>query len=67
MVQSCVRVNWVEPPPEITRRQLPVRVAVVLIKVDWQKTPSSDDFCLAGRSVNVRFIESEFFSRTKLR
>lgn len=49
----------VEPPPEITRRQLPVRVAAVRIKVDWQKTPKFDDFCLAGRSVNVRFIESK--------
>ena len=49
----------VEPPPEITRRQLPVRVAAVRIKVDWQKTPRKNDFCLAGRSVNVRFIESK--------
>jgi multidrug resistance efflux pump len=49
----------VEPPPEITRRQVPVRVATVRIKVDWQKTPRFDDFCLAGRSVDVRFIESK--------
>lgn len=49
----------VEPPPEITRRQLPVRVAAVRIKVDWQKTPRFDEFCLAGRSVNVRFLESK--------
>lgn len=49
----------VEPPPEIARRQLPVRVAAVRIKVDWHKTPRFDDFCLAGRSVNVRFIESK--------
>lgn len=49
----------VEPPPEIARRQLPVRVATVRIKVDWQKTPRTDDFCLAGRSVNVSFIESK--------
>lgn len=56
----------VEPPPEIARRQLPVRVAAVRIKVDWQKTPRFDDFCLAGRSVNVRFLESKsspFYSR----
>ncbi|OUL18298.1 HlyD family efflux transporter periplasmic adaptor subunit [Nostoc sp. 106C] len=46
-----------EPPPEIARRQLPVRVATVRIKVDWQKTPRFDDFCLAGRSVKVRFLE----------
>ncbi|MBD2248509.1 HlyD family efflux transporter periplasmic adaptor subunit [Nostoc sp. FACHB-888] len=53
----------VEPPPEIARRQLPVRVATVRIKVDWQKTPRFDDFCLAGRSVNVRFLgpKSSFF------
>jgi multidrug resistance efflux pump len=49
----------VEPPPEITRRQLPVRVATVRIKVDWQKPARFDKFCLAGRSVNVRFIESK--------
>ena len=47
----------VEPPPEIARRQLPVRVATVRIKVDWQKTPRFDDFCLAGRSVSVRFLK----------
>ncbi|MCC5644235.1 HlyD family efflux transporter periplasmic adaptor subunit [Nostoc sp. CHAB 5824] len=49
----------VEPPPEIARRQLPVRVAAVRIKVDWQKTLRFDDFCLAGRSVNVRFLKSK--------
>ena len=49
----------VEPPPEIARRQLPVRVAAVRIKVDWQKVLRSDEFCLAGRSVNVRFLESK--------
>jgi multidrug resistance efflux pump len=47
----------VEPPPEITRRQIPVRVGAVRIKVDWQKPPRFDEFCLAGRSVNVRFIK----------
>ncbi|BAZ18805.1 hypothetical protein NIES4071_106900 (plasmid) [Calothrix sp. NIES-4071] len=49
----------VEPPPEIARRQLPVRVATVRIKVDWQKNKSKSDFCLAGRSVDVRFIDSK--------
>lgn len=49
----------VEPPPEIARRQLPVRVATVRIKVDWQKVPRADEFCLAGRSVNVGFLESK--------
>ncbi|MBW4687597.1 MAG: HlyD family efflux transporter periplasmic adaptor subunit [Komarekiella atlantica HA4396-MV6] len=47
----------VEPPPEIARRQLSVRVAAVRIKVDWQKTSRFNDFCLAGRSVNVRFLK----------
>ena len=49
----------VQPPPEISRRQLPVRVAAVRIKVNWQKIPRFDDFCLAGRSVNVRFLKSK--------
>jgi multidrug resistance efflux pump len=49
----------VEPPPEISRRQIPVQVATVRIKVNWQQKqkPSIGDFCLAGRSVNVRFFE----------
>lgn len=51
----------VEPPPEIAHRQLPVRVAAVRIKVDWQKVPGANEFCLAGRSVNVRFLESKSF------
>lgn len=51
----------VEPPPEIARRQIPVQVAAVRIKVDWHNTPRFDDFCLAGRSVNVRFLESNTF------
>lgn len=46
----------VEPPPEISRRQLPVRVATVRIRVDWQKILGYENFCLAGRSVNVRFL-----------
>ena len=45
------------PPPEIARRQLPVRVATVRIKVNWQKNPSFGDFCYAGRNVDVRFLE----------
>lgn len=49
----------VEPPPEISRRQLPVRVATVRIKVDWHKPPKIGDFCLAGRSVNVHFLDSK--------
>jgi multidrug resistance efflux pump len=47
----------VEPPPEIASRQLPVRVATVRIKIDRQKNPRIEDFCLAGRSVNVRFLK----------
>ncbi len=47
----------VEPPPEIASRQLPVRVATVRIKIDRQKNPRLEDFCLAGRSVNVRFLK----------
>ncbi len=44
------------PPPEISRRQLPVRVITVRVKVDW----GSDDlqptqFCMAGRSAEVSF------------
>lgn len=49
----------VEPPPEIARRQLPVRVATVRIKFDLQKTHRFGDFCLAGRSVDVRFLDSK--------
>jgi multidrug resistance efflux pump len=49
----------VEPPPEISRRQLPVRVITVRIKVDWQKTPRPEGFCLAGRSVNVHFLKKD--------
>jgi hypothetical protein len=49
----------VQPPPEIARRQLPTRVAAVRIKVNWKQIPESNDFCLAGRNVNVRFIKPE--------
>ena len=47
----------VEPPPEIASRQLPVRVATVRIKIDRQRNPRIENFCLAGRSVNVRFLK----------
>jgi multidrug resistance efflux pump len=47
----------VEPPPEISRRQIPVRIATVRIKVDWHNSPINGNFCLVGRSVNVRFPE----------
>lgn len=47
----------VEPPPEISRRQIPVRIATVRIKVDWHNSPINGNFCLVGRSVSVRFSE----------
>lgn len=46
-----------QPPPEIANRQLPVRVAAVRIKVDWQNSLKPNEFCLAGKNVNVRFIK----------
>lgn len=42
-----------EPPPEISRRQLPVRVATVKIRVDWQKKNTGVESCPVGLSVNV--------------
>lgn len=44
-----------QPPPEIARRQLPVRTATVRVQVDWPDTRSSQEFCRAGRSVDVKF------------
>lgn len=46
----------VQPPPEITRRQLPVRVATVRIAVDWKESLTPNNFCGAGLSVKTRFI-----------
>jgi multidrug resistance efflux pump len=46
--------NVVDPPPEIERRQLPVRVVTARIQVDWPEPPSPENFCRAGRSVEVR-------------
>ena len=45
-------------PPEISLRQLPIRVASVTLKLDWQGRQNPGYFCLAGRNVNVRFVES---------
>lgn len=46
--------NVALPPPEIARRQLPVRVITVRIKVDWAKGDlQPGQFCLAGRSAEV--------------
>lgn len=41
----------VEPPPEVMRRQLPVRVATLKINVDWGKSDSGN--CRVGSSVKV--------------
>lgn len=43
----------VMPPPEIARRQLPVKVVTARIRVDWKSTTQGKKFCLAGRSVSV--------------
>ncbi len=43
----------VQPPPEIARRQLPVKVLTAHIDIDWKDTAESTSFCLAGRSVTV--------------
>lgn len=43
----------VMPPPEIARRQLPVKVITARISVDWKETPDAKLFCLVGRSVTV--------------
>lgn len=45
------------PPPEIARRQLPVRVVTVRVRVDWAEGDlRPEQFCLAGRSAEV-FVE----------
>lgn len=45
------------PPPEIARRQLPVRVITVRVRVDWADGDlRPEQFCLAGRSAEV-FLE----------
>jgi multidrug resistance efflux pump len=42
------------PPPEISRRQLPVRVITVRVKMDWASSDlQPGEFCLAGRSAEV--------------
>ncbi|RWR01431.1 hypothetical protein ED28_13130 [[Pantoea] beijingensis] len=43
----------VQPPPEIARRQLPVKVLTAHIDIDWKDVPDPASFCLAGRSVTV--------------
>ena len=45
----------VAPPPEIERRQLPVRVVTARIQVDWTDNEfRAEEFCFAGRSVEVQ-------------
>ncbi len=43
----------VMPPPEIARRQLPVKVVTARIRVEWKSAMQGEKFCLAGRSVSV--------------
>ncbi|MCW7538196.1 HlyD family secretion protein [Aquabacterium sp. A7-Y] len=43
----------VDPPPEVMRRQLPVRVATARIRVNWTTALPVKDFCGAGSSVSV--------------
>jgi multidrug resistance efflux pump len=45
----------VMPPPEIARRQLPVKVVTAWIDVNWSSSPDPQTFCMAGRSVTVSF------------
>ncbi|MBK4716654.1 MULTISPECIES: HlyD family secretion protein [Tenebrionibacter/Tenebrionicola group] len=44
----------VQPPPEIARRQLPVKVLTAHIDINWKDSPEPASFCLAGRSVTVK-------------
>lgn len=41
------------PPPEIARRQLPVKVVTVRVRVDWKGALQPGQYCFAGRSVDV--------------
>jgi multidrug resistance efflux pump len=43
----------VDPPPEVMRRQLPVRVATARIQVDWGYDDNGAPLCNVGRSVEV--------------
>ena len=43
----------VDPPPEVMRRQLPVRVATARIKGNWGRGDTSAPLCNVGRSVEV--------------
>ncbi len=43
----------VDPPPEVMRRQLPVRVATARIKVDWGNDDNGAPLCSVGQSVEI--------------
>lgn len=43
----------VDPPPEVMRRQLPVRVATARIQMDWGRDENGAPLCNVGRSVEV--------------
>ncbi len=43
----------VDPPPEVMRRQLPVRVATARIQVHWEQGDADAPLCNVGRSVEV--------------
>lgn len=43
----------VDPPPEVMRRQLPVRVATARIQVDWGHSDRRAPLCNVGRSVEI--------------
>lgn len=44
----------VDPPPEVMRRQLPVRVSTIKIRVHWDKQAHIVATCDVGRSVEIR-------------
>lgn len=44
----------VDPPPEVMRRQLPVRVSTARIRVFWTSNALAAPFCNVGRSVEIR-------------
>lgn len=49
----AVGESIVMPPPEIARRQLPVKVVTARIRIEWPEAIKTNRVCLAGRSVSV--------------
>lgn len=49
----AVGESIVMPPPEIARRQLPVKVVTARIRIAWPAAIKAGQVCLAGRSVSV--------------